>query len=224
VVSAIEALVASGYHVGIPKMPENPGLAHPSPSAAPIPLQSAESSTQLLLRAKDGDEGALNLLYQRCLVPLRQWARGRLPRWARDLTDTDDLVQETLLRSLRGVDAFDPRHSGAFLAYLRQGILNRMKDEIRRARRLPESGGTAGAIPDDRPSPIEEAIGHECLTRYEDALLRLKPEDREAILARVEMGLSFQQMAETLGRPSADAARVATSRALLRLAREMADE
>jgi RNA polymerase sigma factor (sigma-70 family) len=204
-------------------MPERLGLAHPSPSAVPSPLQSAESSTQLLLRAKDGDEGALNLLYQRCLVPLRQWARGRLPRWARDLTDTDDLVQETLLRSLRGVDAFDPRHSGAFLAYLRQGILNRMRDEIRRVRRLPEDGGTAGEVPDRRPSPIEEAIGHECLERYEAALLRLKEEDREAILARLEMGLSYQQVAQVLGKPSPDAARVATSRALLRLAREMAD-
>src|SRR5260370_20611228 len=131
----LRPLTASGYDVGVPEMPERLGLAHPSPSAVPSPLQSAESSTQLLLRAKDGEEGALTLLYQRCLVPLRQWARGRLPRWARDLTDTDDLVQETLLRSLRGVDAFDPRHSGAFLAYLRQGILNRMRDEIRRARR-----------------------------------------------------------------------------------------
>jgi RNA polymerase sigma-70 factor, ECF subfamily len=204
-------------------MPESPGFARPSASAAPSPLPPAESSTQLLLRAKDGDEGALNLLYQRCLGPLRKWARGRLPRWARDLTDTDDLVQETLLRSLRGVDAFDPRHSGAFLAYLRQGILNRMRDEIRRARRLPEDGGTAGDVPDRRPSPIEEAIGRESLERYEAALLRLKEEDREAILGRLEMGLSYQQMAQVMGKPSPDAARVATSRALLRLAREMAD-
>jgi RNA polymerase sigma-70 factor (ECF subfamily) len=139
------------------------------------------------------------------------------------LTDTDDLVQETLLRSLRGVDAFDPRHSGAFLAYLRQGVLNRMRDEIRRVRRLPEAESAVGDVPDVRPSPIEEAIGRESLERYEAALLCLKPDDREAILARLEMGLSYQQIAQSLGRPSADAARVAVSRALLRLAREMAD-
>src|SRR5436305_11521081 len=203
-------------------MPESTGSAYHSAPAASNPLQSAESSTQLLLRAKDGDGGALNLLYQRCLTPLKQWARGRLPRWARGLTGTDDLVQDTLLRSLRGVDAFDPRHSGAFLAYLRQGILNRMRDEIRRVRRLPEAESTARDVPDGRPSPIEEAIGHESLERYEEALLRLKPEDREVILARLELGLSYQQIAQSLGRPSADAARVAVSRALLRLAREMA--
>lgn len=182
-----------------------------------------ESSCQLLLRARAGDRQALDLLYQRCLTPLRRWAKGRLPRWARDVADTDDLVQETLLRSLRGVEAFDPRHSGAFLAYLRQGVLNRMRDEVRRVRCRPEAEGTAGAVPDGRPSPIDEAIGRESFECYEAALLRLKPEDQEAILARVEMNLSYPQMAEALGKSSADAARVATSRALLRLAREMAD-
>lgn len=202
-------------------MPEIPGSSSVSPPLSPLP--SAESSLHLLLRAKAGDEQALNLLYQRYLAPLRRWARGRLPRRARDVMETDDLVQETLLRSLRGVEAFDPRHSGAFLAYLRQGVLNRMRDEIRRVHCRPEAQGTAGDVPDGRPSPIDEAIGRESLERYEAALLRLKPEDREAILARVDMGLSYPQMAEALGKPSADAARVATSRALLRLAREMAD-
>ena len=202
-------------------MPENPG-----PTAVSPPwnaLAPEESSFQLLLRAKAGDEQALNLLYQRCLTPLRRWARGRLPRWARGVMETDDLVQETLLRSLRGVEAFDPRHSGAFLAYLRQGILNRMRDEIRRVQCRPEAEGTAGDVPYGRPSPIDEAIGHESLERYEAALLQLRPEDREVILARVEMDLSYPQIAKALGKPSADAARVATSRALLRLAREMAD-
>jgi RNA polymerase sigma-70 factor (ECF subfamily) len=205
-------------------MRESLGSTRPSAAAAaaPGPHLPAESSSQLLLRAKEGDEQALGLLYQRCLTPLRQWARGRLPQWARGLTDTDDLVQDTLLRSLRGVEAFDPRHSGAFLAYLRQGILNRMRDEIRRVRRLPEAESAVGDVPDARPSPIEEAIGRESLERYDAALLRLKTNDREVILARLEMGLSYQQIAQSLGRPSPDAARVAVSRALLRLAREIA--
>jgi RNA polymerase sigma factor (sigma-70 family) len=185
-------------------------------------MTTEESSFHLILRAKSGDEQARNLLYQRYLFPLSRWARGRLPRWARAVADTDDLVQETLLRSLRGIEAFDPRHSGAFLAYLRQGVLNRIKDEIRKARRRPDKGDTAREVLDDRSSPIEEAIGHETFRRYETALQRLKPEDRDTILARVEIGLSYKQVAEALGKPSADAARVATGRALLRLAREMA--
>src|ERR671918_733514 len=105
-------------------MPESPGSDPVSAPADSSPLPKVESSCELLLRARAGDQRALDLLYQRCLTPLRRWARGRLPRWARDVADTDDLVQETLLRSLRGIAAFDPRHTGAFLAYLRQGVLN----------------------------------------------------------------------------------------------------
>lgn len=185
-------------------------------------IPTLESSLHLFLRARSGDEQALNRLFQRYLSPLSRWARGRLPRWARAVADTDDLVQETLLHSLRGIEGFDPRHSGAFFAYLRQGVLNRMRDEIRRARRRQGVDGPVEEALDGRPSPIEEAIGQEALQRYEAALRRLKPEDREAILARVEMGLSYKQVAEALGKPSADAARVATGRALLRLAQEMA--
>lgn len=203
-----------------PYMPEDEGFdVVPPDSSDPA---TAESSVQLLIRARAGDHRALDLLYQLYLPPLRQWARGRLPRWARGVADTDDLVQETLLHSLRGVDAFEPRYRGAFLAYLRQGVLNRMRDEIRRVRRRPAEDGTASRVPDPRPDPVDEAIGKECFNCYEAALKRMKPEEREAILARVELGLPYEHIARILGKPSSDAARVATSRALLRLAREMA--
>ena len=75
---------------------------------------------------------------------------------------------------------------------------------------------------DPTPSPLEKAVGREALGRYESALSRLRPVDREAILGRVEMGLSHARLAEVLGKPSADAARLAVSRALVRLAEEMA--
>ena len=79
--------------------------------------------------------------------------------------------------------------------------------------------GTARASSD--PSPLEQAIGAELLESYEAALQRLKPDDREAIIARVEMGLSWSELAETLGKNSAASAQMAVSRALVRLAREM---
>ena len=58
--------------------------------------------------------------------------------------------------------------------------------------------------------------------RYEAALQRLKPGDREAIIARVEMGLPYSEVAAALGKPSVAAAHMAVSRALVRLAEEMA--
>ncbi|MEO7135421.1 MAG: sigma factor-like helix-turn-helix DNA-binding protein [Vicinamibacterales bacterium] len=76
-------------------------------------------------------------------------------------------------------------------------------------------------MPDEGTSPLEAAIGQETVESYEAALNRLLPEEREAIVTRVEFGLSFAGVAEVLGKPSPDAARMAVVRALVRLAEEM---
>jgi len=182
-----------------------------------------ESTLTLLERAKAGDRQAREVLYERCLLPLQRWAAGRLPGWARDAVDTDDLVQETVFRSIRRIEHFEPEHSGAFHAYLRQGVKNGIRDAIRRVQRRPRHDGTAGNLEDAAASPIEVAIGRQALDSYEEALAQLKETDREAIVARVELRLAYSQVALALDKPSPDAARMAVSRALLRLAEQMAD-
>lgn len=179
------------------------------------------ATVTLLQRAREGDRLALDELFGRCLPPLRRWAAGRLPRWARDGTDTHDLVQDAIVRTLHRIDDLDSPAQGAIEAYLRQAVLNRIRDEIRRVgRRLPHD-----ALPQDRPSgdasPLEEAIGSEALERYEAALTRLDLVEREAIVARVELGYSYEDVAAALGRHSGEAARLTVRRALLRLAQEM---
>ncbi len=185
------------------------------------PLAETESTFHLLDRFKAGDREALERLYARYLPRLRRWASGRLPRWARDIADTQDLVQETLLQTFNKVEAFEPQHEGAFQAYLRQAVMNRIRDEIRRVGRKPGQVELADQHEDRNPSPLEQAIGSEAIERYEKALARLKPEEREAIIARVEMGCSYEELAAALGKPTADAARKAAQRALVRLAEEM---
>jgi RNA polymerase sigma-70 factor (ECF subfamily) len=183
-----------------------------------------ESTQDLLELARRGDQPALARLYARYLTPLRHWARGRLPGWARDLRDTEDVVQEAIVQTFRRLDAFDHRGPGALHGYLRQAVINRVRDECRRVNRRP------GVVPLDPaaeafgPSPLEEAVGAEAVARYDAALARLPLADREGIVARVEMGCSYQEIAEMLEKPSADAARVAVSRALVRLAEEMKHE
>jgi RNA polymerase sigma-70 factor, ECF subfamily len=187
-------------------------------SLTPSPV---DSTSDLIERAKAGESDALNRLVARHLPPLRRWARGRLPRWARDLMDTDDLVQETMIRVVKRLGAFEPRHEGALQAYLRQAIVNRVRDEVRRNARLPGADELDDNHADRGVSPLEAAIGREAVERYEAALSRLGPEARDAIVARFEMGCSYQEIAQALGKPSADAARMTISRALLRLADEM---
>lgn len=181
-----------------------------------------ESTLNLLGRIREGDESALDLLYERYVERLQRWAHYRLPRWARDLMDTDDLVQETLLKTLRGVKRFDPEHSGAFQAYLRRAVRNRIQDEIRRVSRRPQVGDAETNVHDPSPSPLEEAIGREVLVGYETALESLNPADREAVVGRVELGFSYKDLAAVLGKPTPDAARMAVKRALLKLASGMA--
>ncbi|HEY2433387.1 MAG TPA: sigma-70 family RNA polymerase sigma factor [Vicinamibacterales bacterium] len=187
-----------------------------------MPSRAVATTADLLQRARLGDDGARNELFARYLPSLRRWARGRLPRWTRDLRDTEDVVQETLLQTLKNLDAFEPRHEGALQAYLRQALMNRVRDEVRRVSRHGVTEEIAEDVHQDAgASPLEEAIGSEALARYEAALARLRPAEREVVIARVEMGHSYQQIAAGHGKASADAARMAVSRALLRLAEEM---
>lgn len=180
-----------------------------------------DTTFELVQRAKSGDAAAVDQLFARHLPALRRFASGRLPRRARDLMDTDDLVQETVIRAVRRLDGFEPRHEGALQAYLRQAIMNRIRDEARRVGRAPIVDALDEHERDHSASPLEAAIGTEAVERYEAALARLRPQEREAIIARVELGQSFEEVAQTLGKPSSDAARMAVSRALLRLAEEM---
>ena len=180
-----------------------------------------ESTVQLLDRARGGDREALDKLFARCLPRLRRWAAGRLPRWARDLADTQDLVQEAVLQTFKRIDAFEARREGALQAYLRQAVMNRIRDEMRRFDRRGPSAELESGWSADGPSPLESAIGSETIERYELALSSLRAEDREAVIARVELGYDHGELAEALGKPTADAARKAAERALLRLATEM---
>lgn len=194
-----------------------------SAGAIAATASNAESTIELLAKAKTGDRPAIDRLFERCLPPLRRWARGRLPQYARHLLDTDDLVQETAMRMLAHVESFEPRSEGALQAYLRQALANRIRDEIRVVARRPVASSLEPGAQhvDEQASPLEQAIGREALETYETALKRLRASDREAIVARIELQYSYQQLAEALGKPSVEAARMTVARALVRLASEM---
>jgi len=175
----------------------------------------------LLERARQGDRSALERIYQRNLPRLRRWATGRLPPWARELLDTDDLVQQTLLDSLKTVDRFEPRHDGAFQAYIRQALKHRIYHEVQRVRRHPATRELNTGQVDPGPDPLETAVGREQLSRYEIALAKLSEDARTAIIMRLELDYSFPEIAEALGKPSADTARMFVNRAILKLAETM---
>jgi RNA polymerase sigma-70 factor (ECF subfamily) len=194
--------------------------------SAPVeaPQPAWPSTLSLLTRAREGDRSAVDELFARYLPNLRRWARGRLPAWARDLADTQDLVQDTLLATFKHVDGFDHRGHGALQAYLRQSVLNRIRNELKRVGRRPATTELDPELPDSNKSPLEAAIGAEAVERYDAALARLSEDDRELVVARLEWDLNYADVAEATGRPTANAARMAVSRALIRLAEAMKNE
>jgi RNA polymerase sigma-70 factor, ECF subfamily len=187
----------------------------------PEPEGPTDSTLSLITRARSGDNQALEDLMARYLPVLSRWATGRLPTPARDLFDTSDLVQETLIKTFKRLEGFEHRGEGALYAYLRQAVLNRIRDELRKAHRRPERVELDEGQPDQGVSPLEAAIGREGVERYEAALERLSEDERDLIVTRLELGLTYAEMAAVLRKSSPDAARMAVGRALVRLAEEL---
>ena len=183
-------------------------------------LLSDEPTIALVIRAQHGDREAVEALLQRCLPRLRRWAHGRLPAAARGGLDTEDLVQESALHVLGRLDVFEPRHVGAMQAYLRQSVINRIRDEVRRIVRRPPPLELPDDLPSDRTSPLEVAIQAEAYEHYRQAMSQLSSKDRQLIVARIEIQWSAAEIANQMG-TSVDAARMAVTRATRKLMRKL---
>ena len=96
-----------------------------------------------------------------------------------------------------------------------------MRDEIRRVQRRPVRQALDSEIADHRRSVVEAAVGRETLERYETALAELSEEQREAVMLRLEFGYTYPDIANAMGKPTANAARMVVARALVRIVEAM---
>jgi RNA polymerase sigma factor (sigma-70 family) len=179
-----------------------------------------DSTTEILGRAQAGDRAAGQALIERALPALRRWSHGRIPKYGRGPADTDDIVQDAVLQALKRIETFEHRTVGALQAYLRTTVVNRIRDVVRRVRRRGVPSELPDALPDAAHTPLEEAIMSEQLDRFVEALQHLRPVDRQVIVWRIELGYSFEEIAQRLGKSTA-ATRVVVSRAMARLAKEL---
>jgi RNA polymerase sigma-70 factor, ECF subfamily len=180
-------------------------------------LLSDEPTIELVVRAREGDRVAVEALLQRSIPGLKRFAHGRLPAAARGSLDTGDLVQETVLHVLRRLDTFEPRHVGAMQAYLRQSVINRIRDEVRRIGRHPAPAELPQDLAAEIPSPLEEAVRSEAYDRYRTVLATLSPRDRQMVVARIEAQWNLAEIAQRFNMRTVDGARMAVTRALRRL-------
>jgi RNA polymerase sigma-70 factor (ECF subfamily) len=199
---------------------KRPGRKPESPDDEP---ESFDSTIQVLDKARRGDHSAARILIGRAVPSLRRWAHGRLPAYGRGPADTEDIVNDAVVQSLRRIGLFEHRTVGALQAYLRETVLNRIRDVVRRVRRRGVPEELDERLEDRDLSPFELAIQHERLEKFLEALQRLRPADRQLIVWRVELGYSYAEIAERLGK-SNDATAVSVRRALARLAKELGVE
>ena len=176
-----------------------------------------DSTLLILERAREGDRDAAVILLERAVPAVRRWARGRLPAVARAEANTEDVVQDALLRTLPRISRFRHDTVGSLQAFLRTVVMNRVRDLIRKSKRH----GTPVAVDaepmaDDEPSPLELAIRQQNVERFLAALQHLAPADRQLIIWRIELGWSVDEIALRLGK-NKPAARMGVRRALERL-------
>jgi RNA polymerase sigma factor (sigma-70 family) len=184
-------------------------------------IEPLESTFDLASRASAGDRKAVDRLLRRYLPVLTRWAHRRLPDSARDLSDTGDIVQAAMMRGVSSLNGLSLERPGTFFAYLRVIVLNLITDELRRSGRHPTHGEVPEDLKSDAPEPFDNVLSWERREAYDRAMADLSEEYQEVIMMRLELGLPHAQIAELVGCPTANAARMKVSRALLALAERL---
>ena len=193
----------------------------------------ADKTRHLVALAKDGDESALDRLCRVYGLRVRWIIRLRMGAELRSKLESMDLVQDTLVHALGGLDDFTYRNEGDFVRWLStiaenviRGNLKRLHTNKRDVRReLPLDGcgptSTGGLVatpgPIDATTPSVIMSKKEELAELERAIDQLKPEYREVIILTKIEGLSYKEISNRLGK-SHDAVRKLVSRAIVALA------
>lgn len=173
---------------------------------------------ELIRRAAGGDSGAFETLLRACQKPVYNLAL----RMTGNPDDAQDLTQETFLRVWRGLSGY--RFDASFTTWLYRLTGNVCIDFLRRRRRENTVSLYRGeneewelSLPD--PAPCAETQVMTRLTRGEvaEALNKLEPEYRQALILRVINGLSYAEIAAVLEVPEGTVkSRIARAREKMR--------
>ncbi len=186
----------------------------------------------LVVLAKDGDKSALNQLYRVYAERVRWIVRFRMSKELRSKLESMDLVQDTFIHALSGLENFTYKNEGDFVRWLAKIAENELRGNLKKLhaakrdirREVPLGGygpttaggfvGTAEPIQATTPSVIMSK--KEDLAKLAKAIDELKPEYREAIVLTKIEGLSYKEIAGRLDKTS-EAIRKLVSRAMAEL-------
>lgn len=157
--------------------------------------------TELLGRARDGDERAVGEVFEALYDDLRQIARSRLRVHPQDvLLDTAGVVNDCYLRfaATRRITPIDRNH---FLAYCSQAMRSVIVDMVRASHRERRGGKvfhTSLSIEPALDKPVDQADVldvHEALLKLAD----IEPRLAQVVELRYFGGLTEKQVGEILG-------------------------
>jgi RNA polymerase sigma-70 factor (ECF subfamily) len=149
------------------------------------------SDEELMLAIGEGNLGAFEQMVLRHQVAV--WNAAY--RFLGDAATAEDLTQETFLRIFDGARRYEP--VGKFTSYLYRVVTNLCLDHARRRR--PAYVDEIPATAESCPSPLEEMKVRERDAAVRNALDRLAPRQRMAVILRYYEGLSGREVASSMG-------------------------
>jgi RNA polymerase sigma-70 factor (ECF subfamily) len=152
-----------------------------------------QSDAELLQRFHSGEDGALDVLFDRYETPLFQFLVGML----RDYHQAEDALQETFVRALQRLDGVDPGHLRGWLftvAY-HQAML------AKRRQKRPARDVDNYEQRDPAPDPCAQAEQRENARRLRRFIDQLPAQQREVIHQRMYEGKRFREIAADLNCP-----------------------
>ena len=193
-------------------------------------MDDFDTTVFLVQKAQGGSRDALNVLFGRYLPRVRQIAALRVGRCLQRFLEEEDVVQEALLKALKGLGRFEHRTDGTFRNWLARCVESAVVDSARKARARKRGSGKAPllgelaseslsssifASPDPSPSQVLQRM--ELDGQVEEALLGMEKHHREIIILRKLCGMSYADVAKAMGFKRDATARQACARAIERL-------
>lgn len=169
-------------------------------------LSIKSEDSELVIACQSGSRQAMEMLVKKH----QRSVNALLFQLAPDWPDTSDLAQEVFIRVYRGIKSL--RNPKTFRSWLNQIVVNLFYDELRRRpRRLhtisidapieSDSGDSdlVREIPDISLKPEEKSLVKELDTVIKKAMSQLPEQFRTAIVLRELHGLSYEEIAESIG-------------------------
>ena len=203
-------------------------------------LPELTESMHLLLEAQKGDEQALNDLLARYHDRIQRIIRVKMSYRLRRCVETIDIVQDAFAKAARAIDTLELRSTASILQWLARIAENQMHDVYRRHyglkrdKRREVRMASGGRDKDDShpgvtvaarvKEPGDVAATEELRALVDEGVSKLPDDYREVIMLRTYYGVSWEWVAQQMGRPGADAARQLHRRARIRLSRLLRDK